>query len=74
MLCLRCTFAVGSLYLRFFLDVGSEHMMEAEGHYRENRVEPAPPMTGRDGLQYTHFERIRMKGITSISVGGMVLH
>ena len=43
MLCLRCTFAVGSLYIRFFLDVGSEHMMEAEGHYRENRVELAPP-------------------------------
>ena len=43
MLCLRCTFAVGSLYIRFFLDVGSEHMMEAEGHYRENRVEPVTP-------------------------------
>ena len=31
-------------------------------------------LTRRDGVLYTPFERIRMKGIASIRVDGMVLH
>ena len=45
-------------------------MMDAEGHHQGGRAKT--PNKERRGIE--PFERIRMKGITSISVGGMVLH
>ena len=64
--CLRHAFVVPSLWL----PLESELMMDAEGHHQGGRAKT--PNKERRGIE--PFERIRMKGITSISVGGMVLH
>ena len=70
----RSGFALPSLWLH----LGSELMMDTEGHHQGGRAEPKH-LTRRDGVsnplkEIEPFEKIRMNGITSISVGGMVLH
>ncbi len=67
--CLRRAFALASL----FLHSRSALMTDAEGHHRGGRAE-LEHLTRRDGVLYNPFERIRMKGIASIRVDGMVLH
>ena len=61
-----------------WLPLESELMMDAEGHHPGGRAE-LKLLTRRDGVsnplkEIEPFEKIRMNGITSISVGGMVLH